>query len=210
MGDWHSLRRFLWAAVIGLAIGSVAYANFGKGGAWLAAGAVFALAIVASIVSLFRPPPGARDTGGPAQLDHAILPPMARDLFERLPDPLLLIDTSERVILANSAMRGVVGIDAERKHISAIIRAPAVLEAIRKTAETGEAVVGRILDAGSGAAHLSGLCRARRIGKHRDHSASARSDGDENVRSSCAPISSPMRATNCARHWPRSPASSRL
>jgi two-component system phosphate regulon sensor histidine kinase PhoR len=50
----------------------------------------------------------------------------------------MLLDTSGRVMLANRAMRGVIGVDVERKHISALLRAPAVLEAIRRTMETGE------------------------------------------------------------------------
>ena len=73
-----------------------------------------------------------------------------------LPDPLMLIDDTGRVMFANRAMRGVIGVDAERKHVSALLRTPAVLEAIRKTAATGEPVVGRIHPAGAGAAQLSG------------------------------------------------------
>ncbi|HTT99608.1 MAG TPA: ATP-binding protein [Rhizomicrobium sp.] len=136
--QWHALRRYLWAAVVGLAAGSVAYADYGRSGAWLTIGVVAALAIIATIVALFRPATRSRPAGGAAQSDGTLLSQMARDLFERLPDPLLLIDASERVILANRAMRDAVGIDAERKHISAIIRTPAVLDAIRKTAATGE------------------------------------------------------------------------
>jgi two-component system phosphate regulon sensor histidine kinase PhoR len=139
MEDWHSLRRFLWAAVIGVAVGSIAYADYGRGGAWLTLGVVGAIAIVVSIIAAVRPRNGASPAGGPTQSDSTALPQMARDLFERLPDPLLLIDASERVILANRAMRDAVGIDAERKHISTVIRTPAVLDAIRKTAATGEA-----------------------------------------------------------------------
>jgi two-component system, OmpR family, phosphate regulon sensor histidine kinase PhoR len=55
-----------------------------------------------------------------------------------LPDPLMLIDATGRVMLANKAMRGVIGVHAERKHVSALLRTPAVLEAIRRTSETGE------------------------------------------------------------------------
>jgi two-component system phosphate regulon sensor histidine kinase PhoR len=65
------------------------------------------------------------------------LPPLSREILEQLPDPLMLIDRDGRVLFANRAMRTVVGVDTERKHVSALLRTPAVLEAIGKTAETG-------------------------------------------------------------------------
>ena len=66
------------------------------------------------------------------------LPPRARDLLERLPDPLMLLDETNRVILANRAMVAVVGTDTRRKHVSAVLRTPSVLQAIERTAATGE------------------------------------------------------------------------
>jgi two-component system phosphate regulon sensor histidine kinase PhoR len=42
------------------------------------------------------------------------------------------------VKLANKAMRALIGVDTERKHVSAVLRIPAVLEAVLRTAETGE------------------------------------------------------------------------
>lgn len=72
--------------------------------------------------------PGASD-GGPAAL-----PPRAREMLERLPDPLMLLDESNRVVLANDAMRAFIGTDAGNKHVSAVLRIPALLEAIERTA----------------------------------------------------------------------------
>jgi two-component system phosphate regulon sensor histidine kinase PhoR len=66
------------------------------------------------------------------------LPPLSREILEQLPDPLMLTDRDGRVLFANRAMRTVVGVDAERKHVSSLLRTPAVLEAIGKTAATGE------------------------------------------------------------------------
>jgi len=68
----------------------------------------------------------------------AVLPPRARDVLERLPDPLMLLDEDNRVILANKAMVAVVGTDTQRKHVSAVLRTPSVLQAIERTAATGE------------------------------------------------------------------------
>ncbi|HEY2446106.1 MAG TPA: ATP-binding protein [Rhizomicrobium sp.] len=71
-------------------------------------------------------------------VNPVLLPPRARDLLERLPDPLMLLDETSRVILANRAMVAVVGTDTRRKHVSAVLRTPAVLQAIDRTAATGE------------------------------------------------------------------------
>jgi two-component system, OmpR family, phosphate regulon sensor histidine kinase PhoR len=66
------------------------------------------------------------------------LPPLSREILEQLPDPLMLTDRDGRVLFANRAMRTVVGVDAERKHVSSLLRTPGVLEAVGKTAATGE------------------------------------------------------------------------
>jgi two-component system, OmpR family, phosphate regulon sensor histidine kinase PhoR len=64
--------------------------------------------------------------------------PRAREILERLPDPIMLLDEASRVILANSAMVAVAGTDTLRKHISSVVRTPVLLEAIERTAATGE------------------------------------------------------------------------
>lgn len=69
----------------------------------------------------------------------AALPPRAREVLERLPDPLILLDETSRVVLANAAMVSVVGTDTQNKHVSAVLRIPALLGAVEHTAATGEA-----------------------------------------------------------------------
>lgn len=68
---------------------------------------------------------------------NAELPPPAREIFERLPDPLMLLDEMSRVILANYAMVAVVGTDTQKKHVSSVLRTPALLEAVERTVATG-------------------------------------------------------------------------
>jgi two-component system, OmpR family, phosphate regulon sensor histidine kinase PhoR len=105
---------------------------------WWTVAAMAVFAVVVSIASLgMRPAKGFADSVAD---DSAIpgLPQMAREVFERLPDPLMLIDASGRVMFANRAMHGVIGVDAERKHVSALLRTPLVLEAVRRTMATGE------------------------------------------------------------------------
>ncbi len=84
----------------------------------------------------------AREAGNPvtaAKIRPVLdLPAVARDVFERLPDPLMLADAAGRVIFANKAMTAIVGTDAHNKRISAVLRTPAVWEAMEHTARTGE------------------------------------------------------------------------
>ena len=54
----------------------------------------------------------------------------AEALIERLPNPLLLLDTEGRIVFSNSAASGLVVGVAPRRHISAVLRAPGVLEAV--------------------------------------------------------------------------------
>ena len=65
------------------------------------------------------------------------LPALSREILEQLPDPLMLMGRDGRVLFANSAMRTVVGVGAERKHVSSLLRTPAVLEAIDRTSASG-------------------------------------------------------------------------
>ena len=108
----------------------------------LIVGAMAAIALIAGIASGFRArqlnpiaSPSAADTAGD------ILPPLAKEVFTQLPDPLMLMDASGRVIFANAAMAAVVGLDANQKHVSAVWRTPAVLQAIESTIETGDATM---------------------------------------------------------------------
>jgi two-component system phosphate regulon sensor histidine kinase PhoR len=65
--------------------------------------------------------------------------PLAQGVFEHLPDPLMLLDAADRVILTNAAMRAIVGAATEKKHVSAIVRNPSLLAALARTAQTGDA-----------------------------------------------------------------------
>ncbi|MBV9990228.1 MAG: PAS domain-containing protein [Alphaproteobacteria bacterium] len=105
--------------------------------AWIVFGAVAIVALAMSAAAgRARPRLGNAASGGEATASG--LPVSARDVFERLPDPLMLLDASERVVFANRAMRAVIGVDAERKHVSSLLRTPAVLEAVRRSAARGE------------------------------------------------------------------------
>jgi two-component system phosphate regulon sensor histidine kinase PhoR len=77
--------------------------------------------------------------GAAAAAEPALpLPPEARDIVECVPDPIMLLDNDGRVLYANAGMQAVAGTDAERKHVSAVIRTPSLLQAIDFTSESGE------------------------------------------------------------------------
>ncbi|MBU6297852.1 MAG: PAS domain-containing protein [Alphaproteobacteria bacterium] len=135
---WASLRRILWAAAIGSFVGAGVSAWFGEKGLWLALPALTAAAVVASVVASRNRPAAKKNTGG-EEASLPVLSPLAREVIERLPDPLMLVDPAGRVLFANRAMREVIGVGVERKHVSSLLRTPSVLEALARTSATGEA-----------------------------------------------------------------------
>jgi two-component system phosphate regulon sensor histidine kinase PhoR len=128
----------LWGAAAGFVVGGGLFAWFGKTSLWIALPALVLAASVASLVAgrLRRLKAKAGDQ---RQTPLQVLSPLAREVVERLPDPLMLVDASGRVLFANRAMREVLGVDVERKHVSSLLRTPAVLEALSRTSSTGEA-----------------------------------------------------------------------
>ncbi len=138
-GDRIAWRQGLWWLGGGLALGAILLSlPLGDGNvpliAGLAAGCLCAAWFLRARRKRSVQAAGALDGSGAALL----LPPRARDVLERLPDPLMLLDEGGRVVLANKAMVEVVGTDTQKKHVSAVLRTPAVLKAIERTAESGE------------------------------------------------------------------------
>jgi two-component system phosphate regulon sensor histidine kinase PhoR len=138
MTSLTGVRNIAWALAAGILAALLLADALGIDKTWWAFAAAAAVAVAVSIVTLTASP--ARSYADRAADASAIpgLPPMAREVFERLPDPLMLIDAGGRVMFANRAMHGVLGVDAERKHVSAMVRTPSVLEAVRRAMATGE------------------------------------------------------------------------
>ena len=70
--------------------------------------------------------------------DITVIPSAARSVLECVDEPLLVLDRTGRIIFANKASQGLVGPDAERKRISAVLRTPEVLESIDRILAGGE------------------------------------------------------------------------
>jgi two-component system phosphate regulon sensor histidine kinase PhoR len=70
--------------------------------------------------------------------DVASIPDAARRVLECVDEPLLILDNTGRVVFANRASQVLVGADAERKRISAVLRTPQVLESVERVLAGGE------------------------------------------------------------------------
>ncbi len=65
-----------------------------------------------------------------ARAQFPLTPETGVAIIERLPDPIILLDKSGRILLHNRAAGTIVGKSAARRHISTVMRAPEVLEAV--------------------------------------------------------------------------------
>jgi len=136
---WSGVARFLWPALVGLGLAALLSRWSGMQAVWTA---VAGLALIALFVSylaregrLFLREQ--RVERGTAR--ESFLTPLAREVLGQLPDPLMLLDEGGRVLFANSAMHAVIGVGPEKRHISLLLRTPAVLSAIEQTSASGEA-----------------------------------------------------------------------
>ena len=132
---WSFFQSRFWPLAIGIALAGVVALVFGP----FAFGVVLALAVAVAIVTGLIGP----ETPSASALEEsppvaALLSPLARAVIAQLPAPVMLLDGNERVLLVNDAMRALVGVGVENKHVSAVLRNPAVLTAIDQTAHDGE------------------------------------------------------------------------
>jgi two-component system phosphate regulon sensor histidine kinase PhoR len=141
VSEWTSARRGLYALAAGVAVGGLLMAST-LADRGVIVGGLIALALAAAVVAGIRirrlNPIALSADGAPSA---SPIPPLTRDVFAQLPDPLMLMDASGRVIFANAAMVAAVGLDVQQKHVSAVWRTPVVLQAIEQTIETGEATM---------------------------------------------------------------------
>lgn len=133
--NWRIALLIAAAAVLS---GGFLVAAVPVGGIWIVSGLAVVLAGVALVVASRgreAAPPASMTSAG-ASLEG--LPAMARAVFEQVPDPIMLLDSTGRALFANRAMGDVIGTAIDHKHVSGLLRTPSVLEAIERTARTGK------------------------------------------------------------------------
>jgi len=131
------LRGWMGPALLGLVAGGAVVAWAGADALW----ALVGFGLLALLARRFLPfhPEMVADGAPTAPIDPlAGLPPLARLLLERLPLPVMLLDGNARVLLTNGDMQMALGQALERKHLSAVLRNPAVLDAVETALRTGE------------------------------------------------------------------------
>ncbi|HEY4123482.1 MAG TPA: ATP-binding protein [Rhizomicrobium sp.] len=126
--QWRVVRNWLWPFACGLAAAGAVLS-------WNGSVLPSVFWISAMITAVF-----AAIAGNRAWQQHAInaaapavanpLPALAREMFETLPDPLLMLDETGRAVFANAAMRAVIGNDYERKSLSVLLRVAAIQQAV--------------------------------------------------------------------------------
>ncbi|HTT85684.1 MAG TPA: ATP-binding protein [Rhizomicrobium sp.] len=133
-----ALKQGLWWLCAGLLAGAAVFVLPSALAPALLVGACILAAAAALAIGAQKRDERATANAPGGENVSAALPPRAREILERLPDPLMLLDDANRVILSNNAMVAVVGTDTHNKHVSAVLRTPALLEAIERTTATGE------------------------------------------------------------------------
>jgi len=91
-----------------------------------------------SATATIRPVAGATVPPEPQDLVDVLAASRAKVISDELPDPFLLLDARGRILMANPACREIFRSAVPRKHISAVIRTPSVLEALSHVSAGGE------------------------------------------------------------------------
>ena len=133
----HFLLGRIWALAAGLGVAALALAALGPQAVWGLLALVLAAAIISRFI-VFQAPPSRVPVEPPEDPAAAILSPLVRQLLAHLPAPVMLLDGDGRIFFVNDPMRAVVGPGSERKQVSAVLRVPAVLDAVRATAASGD------------------------------------------------------------------------
>ena len=133
------LRRRIWTLTAGIGLAAAVLLLLGQQAVW---GLLATVLVVALIGRLVTPPSSLEDEPSQRPDDPlSILPPLTGLLLEQLPMPVMLLDADERVLFVNQWMRGLLGPDLERRHVSAVLRNPDVLAAIDEANAGGQANV---------------------------------------------------------------------
>jgi two-component system phosphate regulon sensor histidine kinase PhoR len=132
------MRSGLWCLTGGLGLGAAAMTLPSPYASWTVFGVMIASGFAALVLGGGKAQESQAIAASGAHGSTGLLPVRVGEVLERLPDPFMLLDEAGRVIFANKRMVAVIGTDTQRKHVSAVLRTPAVLQAVERTVATGE------------------------------------------------------------------------
>ncbi|HET7333638.1 MAG TPA: ATP-binding protein [Rhizomicrobium sp.] len=133
----NMLRAVLWSAAVAFGVALLVLAFAPAAAYSILMVLVLGVTVAAIITGRYaRRPKFLADTPT-TNPDAVILQPQAGEIFERLPDPVMLVDGGGRVLFANAAMRAVAGTDTQGKQVSAVLRTPVVLQAVDRAIQSG-------------------------------------------------------------------------
>ena len=72
------------------------------------------------------------ELSGPHPNMQNVIPDTARDILDSIDEPLLLLDSTDRVVFANPATHSLIRSDATGKRLSSVLRTPELLESIER------------------------------------------------------------------------------
>jgi two-component system phosphate regulon sensor histidine kinase PhoR len=135
MESYRSLRGPASLVLVGIILGGALVVVLGPEALWGTILLAAAALLIGRFIS-FQPP--VVNVTTPSEDPLAILPPLTRLLFERLPLPVMLLDGQQKVLLVNHGMRMALGPGLERRHVSGGLRHPDVLGAIAQAQAGGD------------------------------------------------------------------------
>lgn len=107
---------------------------------WFVTLALAATLVAAAVVLLYSDHLAAtRAIAQAAETPVTVTSSTALVALEQLPDPVLILDQTGRVVLANEAAHQAIGGPAVRRHVSSVMRTPALLEAVSRVLAGGPA-----------------------------------------------------------------------
>jgi len=100
-----------------------------------------AILLFAGGIYIAAPRPVGADRPLSAQEANAPAPPSVatQALLDSMDEPTIVVDGSGKVLFANSASHALVGADSVKKHISAVLRYPEILEGANRVLKGGDA-----------------------------------------------------------------------
>jgi two-component system phosphate regulon sensor histidine kinase PhoR len=130
-------RKLLLVALLGVAAGGAVGLWLGGAALWSVLGLGFLALFVWKFVPFSAPVASNAAPVAPVGPLSGVLP-QTRLLLQRLPLPVMLLDSGQRILLVNRDMRAALDLALEGRHLSAVLRNPQLLAAVAAAAGGAE------------------------------------------------------------------------